>query len=152
MPDPNLDLVELRAHLADRDVPCPSCNYSLRALTTDRCPECNQQLVLAVRLAEPRLALWITGLIGLAVGLGFHGLILLWAAVMQFTRAGGGGPNLRELIPLLIGFAFCAPLLATWTVRRRAICRWPDANRTLAVIGLWLGALLPVGWFFASVR
>lgn len=150
MPDPNLDLVELRAHLADRDVPCPSCHYSLRALTTDRCPECSQQLVLAVRLAEPRLGLWIAGLIGLAAGVGFHGLILVWAAVMLATR--GGGPNMRELIPLLVGFAFCAPLLTTWTVRRRAICRWPDAARTIAAIGLWLGALLPVGWFFASVR
>ena len=152
MPDPNQDLAELRAHLADRDVPCPSCSYSLRALTTDRCPECNQQLVLAVRLAEPRLALWVTGLIGLAVGLGFHGLILFWAAVMLFTRAGGGGPNMRELIPLLVGLAFCAPALTVWTVRRRAICRWPGSSRTLAVVGLWLGAMLPVGWFFASVR
>lgn len=34
----------LRRFLADRDVPCPHCEYNLRGLETDRCPECGGPL------------------------------------------------------------------------------------------------------------
>ncbi|MGH7133441.1 MAG: hypothetical protein ACREJO_16035 [Phycisphaerales bacterium] len=151
MADPNQDFVELRAHLADRDVPCPSCSYSLRALTTDRCPECNQQLVLAVRLAEPRLGIWIAGLVGPAMGLGFHGLLLGWAASKWFSN-GFANPRPITAIPLMIGLAACLPLLLYWIVARRRVMRWSETARISAASVLWLCAILPAGWFFATVN
>ena len=151
MADPNQDLVELRAHLADRDVPCPSCHYSLRALTTDRCPECNQQLVLAVRLAEPRLGIWIVGLIGPAMGLGFHGLLLGWA-ISKWLGNGFSNPRPNTAIPLMIGLAACLPLLLYWITARRRVMRWSDSARIVAAVALWLCAILPAGWFFATVN
>ncbi|MEO1535250.1 MAG: hypothetical protein AAFS11_06800 [Planctomycetota bacterium] len=40
------DADQLRAYLADRDVPCPGCKYNLRDATTADCPECGEQLYL----------------------------------------------------------------------------------------------------------
>lgn len=37
---------ELAAYLAYRDLPCPGCKYSLRALTANQCPECGRSLCL----------------------------------------------------------------------------------------------------------
>ena len=37
---------ELRLYLADRDAPCPGCEYNLRSLSTERCPECGRGLTL----------------------------------------------------------------------------------------------------------
>ncbi len=34
----------LRRYLADRDVPCPRCEYNLRGLKSDTCPECGEPL------------------------------------------------------------------------------------------------------------
>lgn len=69
--------------LAARDVPCPACGYNLRGLTTDRCPECDRELVLQIRLAEPRMAAWITAVVGSAAMTGFHGLFLTLAVVVR---------------------------------------------------------------------
>ena len=60
----------LRAFLAGRDVECPGCGYNLRDLGGSRCPECGDELVLRVGLAEPRQGALIAGLIGLAAGAG----------------------------------------------------------------------------------
>ncbi len=56
------DQAQLRDYLATRDVPCPACGYNLRGLTSGRCPECNLEVVLTVRLAEPRLGTLSRGL------------------------------------------------------------------------------------------
>lgn len=151
-PEPTTDIEReaLRRHLADREVACPGCGYSLRGLTSDRCPECNQLLVLAVRLAEPRLGHWIAGLVALAIGVGFHGLILAWASLVVFSRR--GGPPLSDLIPLAVGLGFCGPMLPVWIGQRRRITLWSEPARLAAVLGMWCGSLLPAGWFFATVR
>ncbi len=36
--------VSLSTLLHNRDVPCPHCQYNLRNLTADRCPECGLPL------------------------------------------------------------------------------------------------------------
>lgn len=127
----------LRAYLAERDDPCPGCGYNLRGLTDSRCPECNQALVLAVRLAEPRLGAWITGLVGLCFGVGFSGLLLVYfVIIMVFGRNIGGmlepllvtaGPLLVEGIPLLL-----------WILRRRAVQRLSDGARITLAAGCCL--------------
>jgi hypothetical protein len=79
-----LDPGQLRAFLAEADVPCPSCDYNLRGLTGDRCPECNQRLVLRVGLAEPRQRAFIATVVALAMGAGFHGLLLMYFVFRSF--------------------------------------------------------------------
>lgn len=41
----------LRTFLADRNVPCPKCQYNLRALQQPLCPECGAPLELGVLVA-----------------------------------------------------------------------------------------------------
>ena len=38
----------LKAYLADRDVPCPGCGYSLKGCVADKCPECGHKPSLAI--------------------------------------------------------------------------------------------------------
>ena len=66
----------LAQFLAERDEPCPSCGYSLRGLTTATCPECRQELRLRVGLVEPRMKLYLLGLVGLSAGVGFNAIVL----------------------------------------------------------------------------
>jgi|GEM_PF-2175357 len=36
----------IAAYLADRDLPCPTCTYNLRGISSDRCPECGAHLTI----------------------------------------------------------------------------------------------------------
>lgn len=65
-PEDQSDL--LCTFLSQSDVPCPSCGYNLRGLRSGICPECSQALVLRVGLSEPRMRLYIAGMVGLAAG------------------------------------------------------------------------------------
>src|SRR3954468_24054162 len=44
--------------LREHDAGCPVCRYNLKALTRPVCPECGQELVLAVGAARVRLG-WL---------------------------------------------------------------------------------------------
>lgn len=73
-------LIEL---LADRDVPCPRCEYNLRTLTTPRCPECGDELKLRLALVEPRIRAYVVTVAGCCFGLGQSLLILLMVAFVE---------------------------------------------------------------------
>ena len=82
----------LTRFLSDRDEPCPGCGYNLRGLPGDRCPECNQALVLRVGLAEPRMGWFLTAVIGAAAGLGLNGLLVIYILVVFVVRLRMAGP------------------------------------------------------------
>lgn len=109
------DHVLLRTFLAERDAPCPSCGYNLRGLTAARCPECNQVLVLKVGLAEPRLGAWIAGIVGLAAGAGFSGLLLVSLLVLLLRE--GTGSFLPEFVLVTGGGLIVEGLALSWWVR-----------------------------------
>ena len=46
----------------NRDVHCPRCDYNLRNLTQPYCPECREELRLAVGSTRPRIGLLIAAL------------------------------------------------------------------------------------------
>src|SRR5882724_12518749 len=81
--------VQLQAFLADSDAPCPSCDYNLRGLKGDICPECSQRLVLRVGLAEPRQRAFIAAVVGLAAGTGFHGLLFVYFLIAMVRWRSG---------------------------------------------------------------
>jgi len=136
-------------YLADRDVSCPACGYNLRDLTRARCPECDQELALRVGLVESGLAGFIAGLIGLAAGAGFSGLLLLFFTIhiflghftpgwfLWFTGAG----------VLLEG-----GLLALWVACGRRIRRLGRGSRLLLVLGCWVLTLVNLIVFTATIR
>jgi hypothetical protein len=49
-PDPISSLPEdpIRLFLADRDAPCPGCNYNLRGIQDSACPECGRAVELTL--------------------------------------------------------------------------------------------------------
>lgn len=136
-------------YLAERDTPCPGCGYNLRGLEQDRCPECGERLELRIGLAEARLAQFIGGLIGLAAGLGFHGLFLIWvgyvAAVQTFTMW-------EALPPLVVGVIGSSAAIFAWVGLRGRMRRLAVGRRRLLVFVCWAWSVGTVLWFFASFR
>ncbi len=125
----------LPTYLATRDEPCPSCGYNLRALKTDRCPECNQQLVLCVGLAEPRMAAFITGLVGLAMGFGFCVILVVFFVIEGLTSKYSDGLRWEVFGPMVIGSVVLGATLWCWLRWRGAICRASATRRwTLATV------------------
>ncbi len=151
-PDP-CDL--LRAFLADRDVPCPGCGYNLRGLPSDRCPECNQPLVLRVGLAEPRLGAWLGAVSGLLSGAGAALVCLLIVAVFTLRF---GPPDRREVFAIVeLPFIMLAVdgMLAALLIRARGRAWFrsltPIAQRAV-IGGCWLLLCAFVVWFILSVE
>jgi len=61
--------------LRDHDAACPVCSYNVRALTRPVCPECKQELMLAVGVKRLRLG-WL--LVAVAPGF-FSGIAAVFA-------------------------------------------------------------------------
>ena len=76
----------LLAFLADRDAPCPVCDYSLRGLTAPICPECGAALARQLGSPQIRVGAWALAMVSFALGLGFDGVVsvvLLTALVIS---------------------------------------------------------------------
>lgn len=147
MADPHLV-----SYLAERDEPCPACGYNLRALQTDRCPECNRELVLQLRLAEPRMAAWIASISGAAAMIGFNGLLMGYFFFYQISRRGTFSPPLSDLIPLAVSLIVASAGLALLIRTRRAFGNLPEGLRVAIALGSWLVTIASAIVFFSVVR
>ena len=145
VPDPAATEV-LRRFLADRDAPCPACSYNLRGLTSNRCPECNQSLMLQVALTEPRMASFVAGIVALSCGPGFCGVLLVYAICR--ISVGRGGLPARDLIPLVCGTVFGGVALFVWTAQRRPFLSAGTRIRWCLVAAAALIGMAFPGWFF----
>lgn len=144
VPPPPDDLV---AFLRDRDVFCPLCNYNLRDLLSDRCPECGRELQLTIGLVEPYLRAWIALAVSLFAAAGV-GIIFLFLVINQ------GFPD-NEAIGVklcILYFIACLPIAFAAIVTRRRFLRLERPTQT------WLAALAAlltfVGFivFLTSIR
>lgn len=140
----------LKQFLAERDTPCPLCEYNLRGLTSDMCPECGSEVQVTVGLTEPRMGAYIAGVVGLAAGLGFDMLMLLWVSVMLIQ--GRGGPRMSYILPLPLGAAVLGVSLWVWLKRRRAIRQMDAGKRRKLVAGCYVLSVGLAVLFFARVR
>ncbi|MBY0307217.1 MAG: hypothetical protein K2Q09_00600 [Phycisphaerales bacterium] len=145
-PDPHL-----RAFLADRDEPCPACTYNLRGLATDRCPECNRELVLQLRLAEPRLGEWIAAIAAVAAMLGFNAMIFGWFLLEMTQRRVSGLEFQRSWSLMIFGVVAAVGLAVLIRARRRFGNLARRARLGLAVF-CWLVCIASAVVFFAQVR
>lgn len=137
----------LQSFLADRDQPCPTCNYNLRGLTTDTCPECRAPIVLGIlgKLPQPKLA-WFVGAV-LALGaLLYGGYGCLMIGAIFFTKLGTGQPYWRVLVFSGLVNAACGAacgvslfrLLARW---KRPALRERQLSRSFIMVTAVLGLL-----------
>jgi hypothetical protein len=126
----------LRRFLAGRDVPCPRCEYNLRDLAGDRCPECGDVLVIRVNMSEPRLGALISGLVGLSAGAGLNGLLMVYGAAIALTRMSYG---LGQFF-VCNGLEFVVAGLALWLWLRnwRRIRRLSSVLQWRWAAGCWL--------------
>jgi hypothetical protein len=115
----------LRQFLSHRDFPCPMCEYNLRDLVGNRCPECGDQLVLVVNPVEPKQAAVIAGLILLAMGAGMNGLLLIFGMFLLMTQ----GAPVRGMDPFFYvnggGFAVEGLAIGIWIKEWKRIRRLP---------------------------
>ena len=126
----------LHAYLKNRDEVCPSCRYNLRSLTGDTCPECGQRLRLQVGLVHPRLAAYITGLVGLAASMGFSGLLLgMLCFFVIFSK--GWNDAIDDLIALIVGLVVSGSCLTVWLWTSRWLRRLTPSKQWMLVIVCW---------------
>lgn len=126
--------------LNDRDVPCPVCGYSLRALTLPICPECRHELKLTVGTAHPRFG-WLLAALAPGFFSGIAAGFLLIPIALRLIMAGAYSPTLIA-VDL---FGWCSGILAVILATRRVqfITQSRSAQRlwTLAIWAVHVAAL-----------
>ncbi len=130
------DLDLIRHYLSHRSVGCPMCRYELHGLTSDRCPECGERLVLRLFPAEPKMKIWLAGLIALAGGTGFHAIVFVWGIVVNMFSA--YPPTWRSVLVLSVGGIVDGVLLALWLAAGKGVRRLGVGKRVALVVGAWL--------------
>lgn len=152
MSDDATDAGFLQSFLAERDTPCPNCGYNLRCLTSDRCPECAEGLRLQVGLQEPRLAAYVGGLIGLASGAGFGGLLLAYALI-RFSARPTSSRFFNEFVAITgLGFLIHMLALMAWIRMRRYLRACAPARRGLLVLLCWALPITLLAVFTGYIR
>jgi hypothetical protein len=142
----------LRAYLAGRDAPCPNCDYNLRDLAGDRCPECGLELVLRVSLSDPKLGAFLTGLVGLSAGAGFSGLIFLYWFMQTFFIRLGGSNEPRLLIVMLGGLVVESAALLLWLRFRGRLRLLASQSRWALAFACWGLSLVNLVCFTLFIR
>jgi hypothetical protein len=147
----NDDAQDLRNYLATRDAACPSCGYNLRGLTSDRCPECNQEIALRVSLVDPRVGLFLVGVVGWALGAGFSVLLLMYGGI-SIMRYGNPSPGDPFFLILLIGGVLQGSVLLCLLICNRRIRRWRTLPRALLAVSGFAASLANVLIFALNIR
>ena len=142
----------LRQFLHGRDVPCPSCEYNLRDLPADRCPECGQELALRLQLTEPKQAALLTGLIALSAGAGLNGLLIIYFLLVQFILRYSSGGMIPFLVTVLTGFVIFAAAITLWLRFWRRIRRAGATARWLFAATCCALALTDIVVFSFAIR
>lgn len=121
----------LRLFLAQTDIACRSCGYNLRALTSDRCPECGMKLKLCLETTRVRLGLWVVCCI-LASVPAIGGVALIgWTAVkVDWSAALLASWGVVLLIPV----AFSMLALRRLIVSQQDFCARPGWRRGLSAL------------------
>ena len=126
----------LREFVSGRDVPCPTCSYNLRDLTSAVCPECGEALAVRLQAEHPRVSVLVLGLLPLAMALGFFamGTLIIVGVSLYF----GDWPPIEFWITLPFCAAICLAATVAWLKAWRKIRRWPDGLRSVAIVACWV--------------
>ena len=129
------DADQLKAYLADRDVPCPGCGYNLRGVAEPVCPECG--IPLDVQAIKPRAFFAPDA---------FGGIYIPWITFLGLVLVSGlfGASRVHHYYrreQLLIVFTTLAvtlvPFVASVLLRRRAVRKLIRSLSLLEVLVLF---------------
>ena len=120
--------------LREHDAACPVCGYNLRALTRSICPECGQELVLAVGAARLRLG-WLFA--ALAPGF-FSGIAAVFVLIPIVARLIFGDGRMSWVLNGLDLFGWCSGVFAILlAVKRHRFLALPRAAQRWWALGIW---------------
>ena len=138
--------------LADRDAPCPACGYNLRNLQGTRCPECGDELVLKVNVAEPRLAVLIAGLVGLSAGAGLNGLLVIYGLIRMMIEQRYSTFMTEFFVTTGIGLVVVGYALRLWLRYWPRIRRARKSRQWKLVAGAWALTIVDLVVFSFAIK
>ncbi|CAN5765383.1 hypothetical protein BH11PLA1_BH11PLA1_03980 [soil metagenome] len=144
---------EVLAFLQGRSVPCPRCGYDLCDISTARCPECAEPLVLMIGSPRARFG-WLVLAMAPGCFSGVAAVFVMVPIVMTAGRTFPPGQGMPWPIVVADGFGFFSAATVAvmyrhrhrfmaWTARRQGLFAgtvWGAhvSAFLLFVLGMWL--------------
>lgn len=128
------DVALLLEYLRGRDAPCPRCGYNLRDLQLPRCPECREELSLAVGFRKARFG-WFLATVTPGLFSGMCAAFLLVPMVM-IPQTGGGPPPWPVFVADAFGWTSGLAALVL-IAARHAFIKQPDERQRAWAIVIW---------------
>lgn len=128
---------EVVAFLAGRSHPCPRCAYDLRDITSDKCPECGEPLVLMIGSPKPRFG-WLVLAMAPGCFSGVAALFVLVPVVISLSQRlppGQGAPW-----PVMVGDAFgFLSAASVWVMyrHRHRVMAWTSRRQAAFAGAVW---------------
>ena len=135
----------LKKLLALRELPCPVCGYNLRAIESDKCPECGAKLGLKVGSSDLKLGPWIAAILGVALPLGFGVIMTLFFSYIVFIE-GYSGDDVANILGSLLILTIVEGVALGLLLRKRKKF-WRDTiqnQRTTATLCIGVSAILTI--------
>ena len=130
--------------LREHESPCPVCGYNLKALLRPICPECGQELVLAVGTPPLRLG-WLMAAVAPGFFSGIAAIFLLVPIVARLIFGDGRTAWLLNAVDL---FGWCSGVFAILlAVKRHRFLAQPRASQRWWALGIWLVHVAALGLF-----
>lgn len=107
--------------------------------------------MLAIRPAEARIGPYLTGMIGLSMGLGFGGIMGLLSALFSLFGMGPGPDPVRLYVASFGGAIAFALAMSFWHHRRRRLRRLSKDKRILWAALTWCLSAAYVVYFAMTV-
>lgn len=142
---------EVLAFLRGRSVPCPRCAYDLRDISTPRCPECGEPLILKIGSPRARFG-WLV--LAMAPGC-FSGVAACFVAVPVVTLIWRSFPPGQGLPPPVVaadafGFLSAASVALLYRHRHRVMA-WTARRQGALAAAVWGIHALAFGLFLLAM-
>ena len=133
--------------LREHESPCPVCGYNLKALTRPVCPECGQELVLAVGAARLRFG-WLFAAVAPGFFSGIAAVFVLVPIVIM-TAVANVRPPLRFVA--VDAFGWCSGVFAiVLAANRHRFMAQPVARQRWWALGIWLTHVAALALFIMA--
>ena len=133
--------------LREHEAPCPVCGYNLKALVRPVCPECGQELVLAVGAARLRFG-WLFAAVAPGFFSGIAAIFVLVPIVLVLTI---GNRNLPLRIIAVDVFGWCSGVFAiVLAANRQRFIAQPVARQRWWALGLWFVHVAALALFIGA--